>query len=214
LPLILSQSTASCFVCGQTLSINHTEGQVAPVSKSTTYGTISNIPGEPSKCWITSNLGSSHQATAVTDATEASAGWYWQFDLKQGYKHDGTTRTPNSTWISFFAEYSNWTDANDPCSSELGTGWRIPTKTEWENVDAAGPWGTWTAPWNSPLKLHAGGRLNSADGTMANRGMNGIFWSSTQSTEELGWRLNMNSGACGLSVLGKTYGFSIRCICN
>ncbi len=78
--------------CGSSLTINHVAGVVAPVTKTVTYGTVTNIPGETSKCWITSNLGADHQATAINDATEASAGWYWQFNRKQGYKHDGTTQ--------------------------------------------------------------------------------------------------------------------------
>jgi hypothetical protein len=49
------------------------------VNKTTTCGTVNNIPGEPAKCWITSNLGSDHQATAVNDNTEPLAGWYCQF---------------------------------------------------------------------------------------------------------------------------------------
>jgi hypothetical protein len=59
--------------CG-TITVYHASGLVAPVSKTVTYATTTNIPGEPIKCWITSNLGSDHQATAVNDATEASAG--------------------------------------------------------------------------------------------------------------------------------------------
>ncbi|MEI6437009.1 MAG: hypothetical protein WCP32_19460, partial [Bacteroidota bacterium] len=75
----------SCsFTCGSSITINHGTGAVAPVTKTVTYGTVTNIPGETSKCWITSNLGADHQATAVNDATEASAGWYWQFNLRQG----------------------------------------------------------------------------------------------------------------------------------
>ena len=63
--------------CGDNLTVNHlvTNG-VAPVDKTVTYGTVTGIPGEPTKCWITSNLGSDHQANAVDDATEESAGWY------------------------------------------------------------------------------------------------------------------------------------------
>ncbi len=132
-------------------------GAVAPVAKSVTYGTVTNIPGEPSKCWITSNLGASQQATAVNDATEASAGWYWQFNRKQGYKHDGTTRTPNTTWIGSISETSDWVTANDPCTIELGSGWRIPTSTEWTNVDASGGWTDRNGPWTSGLKLHPAG---------------------------------------------------------
>ncbi len=92
----LTQS-AIVFECGTgTLVINHlTTGGVAPVNKSVMYGTVTNIPGETSKCWITRNLGDSQQATAVNDNTEASAGWYWQFNRKQGYKHDGSVVKPS-----------------------------------------------------------------------------------------------------------------------
>ncbi len=91
----LTKTTSACFSCGaSTITINHAAGAVAPVTKTVTYGTVTNIPGETSKCWITSNLGADHQASAVSDATEASAGWYWQFNRKQGYKHDGTTKRP------------------------------------------------------------------------------------------------------------------------
>ena len=137
--------------------VNHVAGTVAPVSKTVTYGTVTNIPGATTKCWITSNLGADHQATAVSDATEASAGWYWQFNRKQGYKHDGTTRTPNTAWITSINESSDWITANDPCTSELGSGWRLPTSTEWSNVDASGSWMDWFIPWISGLKLHAAG---------------------------------------------------------
>ena len=59
--------------CGLSKLVNHVAGSVAPVTKTVIYGTVNNIPGEPTKCWITSNLGADHQATAVNDATEASA---------------------------------------------------------------------------------------------------------------------------------------------
>ena len=132
------------FNCGGPFTITHlAAGGVAPVNKVVTYGTITNIPGELSKCWITSNLGADHQATAVDDATEASAGWYWQFDHKQGYKHDGSTRTPNTGWICSIDETSDWIAGYDPCALELGTSWRLPTYTEWNNVDASGNWTNW-----------------------------------------------------------------------
>jgi hypothetical protein len=106
----------------------------------------------------------------------------------------------------------NWTAGNDPCSLELGNGWRVPTRLEWDNVDASGGWGGWLSVWNSLLKIHAAGRLNLADGTVANRGLYGTYWSSTQTTEELAWRLNFNAGSCGVTNIEKPYGFTIRCI--
>lgn len=168
--------------CGTSFTVNHIAGSVAPVTKAVTYSTVTNVPGEPNKCWITRNLGASQQATAVNDASEASAGWYWQFNRKQGYKHDGTTRTPNTTWITSISDTSDWTHANDPCVIEIGKGWRIPTFWEWYNVDVSGGWTEWNGPWNSPLKLHAAGHLLDVDGSLVNRGSYGMYYSNTHYT--------------------------------
>ena len=198
--------------CGLTITINHlVSGGVAPVNKTVTYGTVTNIPGETTKCWITSNLGSDHQATAVNDATEASAGWYWQFNLKQGYKHDGTSRTPNTTWIVSINENLDWQAANDPCALELGSGWRIPTATEWTNVDASGNWTDWNGPFGSALKLHAAGLLNSS-GLLSGRGSYSYYWSSTQNDATNGRNLYFYSSGSGVISGGKVHGFSARCV--
>ncbi|MEI7983114.1 MAG: FG-GAP-like repeat-containing protein, partial [Bacteroidota bacterium] len=120
-------TVSSGFTCGSSIIINHVADTVAPVTKTVTYSIVNNIPGEPSKCWITSNLGADHQATSVDDATEESAGWYWQFNRKQGYKHDGINRTPNNAWVNPIIEDFDWQAANDPCTHEIGGGWRVPT---------------------------------------------------------------------------------------
>jgi hypothetical protein len=202
------------FTCGSTITINHVTGEVAPVDKTVTYGTVTNIPGEPLKCWITSNLGADHQATAVNDATEPSAGWYWQFNRKQGYKHTGSVRTPNTTWISPINENSDWLPANDPCALELGAGWRLPTSTEWTNVDASGNWTNWNGPWNSALKMHAAGGLWADDGSLFDRGSSGGYWSSTQWGSEFGsgWFLEFSSSYSDVSSTGKWFGRTLRCI--
>jgi hypothetical protein len=209
----VSFTTLTPFTCGtSTLSINHvTTGGVAPVNKNTTYGTVTNIPGETSKCWITKNLGATQQATAVSDNTEASAGWYWQFNRKQGYKHDGSTLTPSWTTTSI-SESSDWQTANDPCAIELGTGWRLPTKTEWSNVDGTGGWTDWNGPWNSGLKLHAAGNLYFSNGVLGNRGSYGYYWSSTQVSTVYGWRLYFSSGYSMMNDSYKAYGLSARCL--
>ena len=165
---------ACSFTCGNTLTVTHDDaGSVAPVNKTVTYGTILTDLTGSNKCWITRNLGASNQASSATDATEASAGWYWQFNRKQGYKHDGTNRTPN-TWISYINESYDWQAANDPCTILLGTGWRIPTYSEWENADNTGGWNNYTQTYNSVLKLHAAGYLNYSDGSLHNRGSYGF----------------------------------------
>jgi len=211
--LTMNQATSSCAVtCGSSFIITHVAGVVAPVAKTVTYGTVANIPGDPAKCWITSNLGADQQASALTDATEASAGWYWQFNRKQGYKHDGTTRTPNTTWITSISESSNWVSANDPCASELGTGWRIPTSTEWININTGGGWTNWNGPWNSGLKLHGAGYLLLSSGSLSSRGGYGTYWSSIQNDAANGWNQGFGSGDCTQYTNQKTYGFTVRCV--
>ena len=208
----LTQSTLGCPVFGVPVTINHVAGAVAPVSKTVSYGTVTNIPGEPAKWWITSNLGADYQATAVDDATEPAAGWYWQFNRKQGYKHDGTTRTPNTTWITDINENLDWQAANDPCALELGGGWRIPTNTEWTNVNASGNWTGWNDPWDSGLKLHAAGGLWPWDGSLTWRGGNGYYSSNQQSIAIYSWFLFLNSGSSYTTPNNKAFGMSLRCI--
>ncbi|MCX6305447.1 MAG: hypothetical protein NT040_10805 [Bacteroidetes bacterium] len=201
------------FVCGSSITINHViSGGAAPVDKTVTYGTVNNITGEPIKCWITSNLGADHQATALNDATEASAGWYWQFNRKQGYKHDGTIRTPNNTWIFSISENFSWQATNDPCNIEFGTIWRIPTYTEWDNVDNTGGWTNWNGPWESGLKLHAAGYLLHSNGVLNERGTGGYYWSSRQIDATYGWGLGFSSGSSSVNNGYKPFGFSVRCV--
>ena len=206
-------STLPPFVCGtSSITVSHVAGDVAPVDKTTTYGTVTGVPGEPNKCWITSNLGSDHQAIAVDDATEESAGWYWQFNRKQGFKHDGTTRTPNTTWVSTINENSDWIIANDPCNIELGGTWRIPTHTEWSNVDNSGGWINWYGPWNSFLKLHAAGNLDDADGSLNYRGSEGYYFSSKQSAVDISNILYFYDGSSLTDLYPKGRALSIRCL--
>jgi hypothetical protein len=209
--LSLTQTTLSCSSCGSSITINHLAGNVAPVNKTVTYGTVTNIPGETTKCWITSNLGADHQAIAKDDASEAPAGWYWQFNRMQGYKHDGTTLTPAWT-ITGINEPDNWTTANDPCSIELGTGWRVPTYTEWENVDAASIWFSLQNTWDSALKLHAAGKLSTGSGTLTFRGLYGYYWANTASSYTNGWHLLIQTSSCGTTATSKANGYTVRCI--
>ena len=200
------------FMCGNTITVNHVAGNVAAVTKTVIYGTVNNIPGEVSKCWITRNLGASQQAGSQGDPTEASAGWYWQFNLPQGYMHDGTTRTPGSAWNSGISENSDWIAANDPCALELGSGWRLPTYTEWNNVRSAGSWIDWNGPWTSALKLHAAGILQYSDGSLTSRGSDGNYYSGTQSDNIGSWSIYFNLYSFYMAYSVKSFGNSVRCV--
>jgi hypothetical protein len=202
----------SSIPCLATITINHvTTGGVAPVNKTVTYEIIGNVPGERSKCWITRNLGASTQAYSMSDYTEASAGWYFQFNRKQGYQYINF-RIPTSTWIENIIENSDWINTNDPCSIELGTTWRIPTYTEWYNVDTSGVWTSVNSPWGSVLRLHAAGGLVHSDGSLSKRGSGGYYLSSMQYDASDGYQLFLDSGHSFMYRSSKANGFSARCI--
>ena len=211
-PLTMTCSTDIC--CGNTKTINHIAGDVAPVTKTVTYGTVDDIAGEPDLCWITSNLGASHQATAKNDATEASAGWYWQFNRKQGFKHDGSILTPAWT-INMINENSDWSANQDPCRNELGGYWRIPTSLEWTGVDAAGGWTDWNDPWDSDLKMHAAGYLHYWNGALDARGQDGAYNSSSQYdyNYQQAYYFWINTSYSIINTDGdKANGLSMRCV--
>jgi hypothetical protein len=196
--------------CGDPIEVIHIAGPIAPINKSVSYGTVTGVTGEPDKCWITSNLGADHQAISMDDATEPSAGWYWQFNRKQGYKYTGTTVIP--TWNpASIDEDSDWLPANDPCSIELGAGWRIPTSTEWYNVYQLGEWAGLEGPWDSPLKMHAAGRINSSDGFQYETGL-GEYWSSCQATSQNAYAILFFSNTCIEVSDPKNFGITVRCV--
>ena len=212
--------TTTAFVCGtSTITVAHTVSDgVGPIDKTVTYGTVTNVPGESSKCWITQNLGASRQPLSVDDATEASAGWYWQYNRKQGFMHDGTTRTPASWDATNDASSSTWEAVKDPCTLELGTPWHVPTDVEWTDVDqpSGGNWSTQPDPWGSLLKMHDAGYLANADGSLMDRSTPssyGVYWSNAEVLSNHGWDLNFNSTMCTVyNGHVKSYGFTLRCV--
>ena len=194
-------------------TITHKAGvDGAAVDKTVTYKVVNSSVTGANKCWITQNLGALNEAATLNDATEAASGWYWQFNRLQGYKHDGTTRTPNAAWITSISETSDWLPENDPCSRLLGWGWRVPTSTEWNKAIAAPQ--NWTGiptAYQSPLKLHYAGYLNNADGVLAARGTDSDIWSGTSGDLTAGFYM-YNAYTLLNRANTKTYGLSIRCL--
>jgi len=210
--LAYSTDVTSFRVCPPVFTVQHIEGiDGAPVTKKVSYHSVSSMLSGKAVCWLTQNLGADSIASSNSDATEASGGWYWQFNRIQGFKNDGIIRTPATSWISI-SESSNWIAINDPCSQLLGSGWRIPTKTEWGNVIANGNLAT-TMAYNSPLKMHIAGNLDN--GSFINkRGIStGFYWGSTQTSVLNGYSLYFSTaGVTNYDLHNKFYGFSLRCL--
>jgi hypothetical protein len=209
----------TCWSCGSLLTVPHTAGSVAPVTKTVSYNTVlTNLTGS-NVCWLAQNLGADNQPATVTDATDAAAGWYWKFDNKQGYKN-GSSPTP--AWDNTYGGDGSWVIANDPCNLLLGTGWRIPTYTEWQNAWNNGGWYNYPTPgagynmtgafWTT-LKLHTGGILYFPDGTLTYRGSYGDYWSNSQYSPGYGANLYCASNQVFFpSSFNMSLALTIRCI--
>lgn len=193
------------------LMVNHvTSRGVAPVNKNVTYElAYSSITGTE-KCWLMQNLGSTNPPPTATNNTEAAAGWYWQFGAKRGYQFT-TARTPSSTWPTQPLVNTDWPAGNDPCTIELGRGWRLPTYAEWQAVDLVTS--NLTSLFNSDLKMHAAGLL-SLSGALSNRGSTVHYWSKTSfsTTHARAYVIPTANGSATTSTNDKDAGFSIRCI--
>lgn len=212
--LTLTHSTTSCFTCGSNLTLTHDAGTVAPVTKTVTYGTVTSSLSGSSKCWITRNLGATSQGTSATDASENSRGWFWQFNRIQGFNHNGSVLTPSAAWQTTINENADWEATNDPCTLLLGSGWRIPTSTEWSNAITNGSWGNYNNTFSSALKLHGAGRLNTA-GTISNIGMYVELWSTAQniSNNAYAYYFRAYSSYCNMtSGTEKLSAFPLRCL--
>lgn len=106
-------------------------------------------------------------------------------------------------------EASDWTAANDPCTILFGTYWRIPTQTEWTNVDNSG-FGNLNDAYESVLKLHAAGRLCGR--SLSDAGSGGCYWSIMQNSNTHGWSMWFYKKGSSKGNDGKSEGFSIRCL--
>jgi len=204
--------------CGQNITFIYKGEQV-------TYGTVES----QGKCWMDRNLGASRVATASDDS--AAYGDYFQWGrLDDGHqtRTSGTISTcssgdnpGHSNFITRSASPYDWrcsqnnnlwqgvSGTNNPCPS----GWRIPTRTEWETEK-----GSWSEPgfsgaFASPLKLPRGGYRSYIDGSVSQETAYGNYWSSTTYLTSYSYYLKVYGVGSSVEHDGKrAYGYQVRCI--
>jgi len=193
------------WTCGQSFTVSHKGGSVAPVDKIVTYQTIT----YNSKCWITQNLGATRPASSFDDGSEDAAGWYWQYGKSQGYRYDASGIYPTSFSATGPYVKSDWT--NDPCTQLLGSGWALPTYNALNAINT----GTLYAPAIyaiAGLKIHMAGLITPTTGTISDRGLVGFLWSSTYASYSSSWIFTWDSISKYYgSSRSQDYGAPIRC---
>lgn len=194
--------------CGDNLKVQHSTAKGAPNSAQISYETM--YESKTGKCWILRNLGATTQASGPNDNSAAAAGWYWQFGQYKGVDGNGS---PTSNWASTTPS-GVWSASNDPCTNQLGAGWYIPTKTQWDII-ANTFWSVSHAYNQTKLKLHAAGIMSSpSSSSIAWRGNTGFYWCGA-SRYNSGWAHDcyMNDRFFNTTDTRQVlYGASIRCV--
>ncbi|MDR1591458.1 MAG: fibrobacter succinogenes major paralogous domain-containing protein, partial [Prevotellaceae bacterium] len=113
-------------------------------------------------------------------------------------------------------------------------GWRVPTEDDWQGVidnntiyytaDGGTSWSTSAPTWSNgeedngikfgdALVLPAAGVRNSGNGSLAARGVQGYYWSSTNIGSS-GRVLYFSNGFYSTTLLNpaRSYGYSVRCV--
>ncbi|WP_407476609.1 FISUMP domain-containing protein [Elizabethkingia anophelis] len=132
-------------------------------------------------------------------------------------------------WNSTPKPDGSWSDtsktANDPCPS----GYRVPTKAQWQavinnnpNIERVGSWdenGNYTTALYfrsssniRTLMLPAAGYRHYAGGALlSSRGENGYFWSTSEAVSNASY-LSFGSTRVNVNGDNRSYGLSVRCV--
>lgn len=125
----------------------------------------------------------------------------------------------------------NWYAATDE-RNICPLGWHVPTEAEWLTLinylagqDQAGGKmkETGTTHWSSPntgatnssgFTALPGGSRQIIDGAFSGQAESGVWWSQTEIDGDMAWyhQLYFDQAGIGIAGLGKTSGYSIRCI--
>jgi len=222
-PASTGTATFALSVGGQTCNLT--------VTVSTCSAKVSATETKIFSCY---NLGAANtSADPFTPSWEINGG-YWQWGRVaqaaagptgpgSGQTNEGVVAGWNTTPATDGSLADGYKTVNDPCPS----GFRLPTKAQWDGVRQYNTITTLGGTWNSlatryengkkfgnNLMLPAAGDRAVVDGSLSNRGNSGTYWSSTGSTSDYAGYLYFAFASVNTFDNTRRYGFSVRCIAD
>lgn len=162
--------------------------------------------------WAINNVGAS---------TPYQAGLYFSWGNTTGYASGydfSSSNYSSSTDDALTASFDSGDPKYDAAAAIMGGDWRMPTKTEFEELINNCTW-TWdstnkgytvTGSNSKSIFIPASGYYSGT--TFYSSGAGGRYWSTTCNDSSSAYYLSFSSSSCGMSDSGRYYGRSIRAV--
>jgi uncharacterized protein (TIGR02145 family) len=224
----LTNGTSYTFTVVATNEVGNSVASAASVAVTPAAASVcgANVSAGVFKVFACHNLGADTTLDPNTPV-QGIHGDYYQWGRSTVVADASTASGAISGWNTASAANGAWTDdsktVNDPCP----TGFRVPTKAQWNGVKAnntvsrTGSWSDSATNFSAAisfgtsttktLTLPAAGFRTNYDGTLIDRGNYGFYWSSSED-DTSAWYLYFDSSISITTSNYRTYGFSVRCV--
>ncbi|MBV4357757.1 fibrobacter succinogenes major paralogous domain-containing protein [Pinibacter aurantiacus] len=170
------------------------------------------------------NLGATENGDPFTPV-QSIHGNYYQWGRSTVVADASTQSGAITGWNTTSAVDGSWADASktgfDPCP----TGFKMPTKAQWDGVVNAslnpvtrtGSWSKSATNYTTGIKfgnrlfLPTAGSRHYANGALNDRGSNAAYWSSSINGTN-GYYMSFDAGSANTYNNSRAYGFSVRCV--
>ncbi len=161
--------------------------------------------GHQAVVWTSGTSGILNTLSSITSSSDTPG--HNNFIRNKNYPFDWRVPQNHNLWQGV-------NGTNNPCPS----GFRVPTKAEWETEMASWSSQDATGAFNSPLKLPMPGSRNSVSGSFSSTGSMGSYWTSTVVSgsgpinAEFVEAVSFNSNSASIVHSTRASGLSVRCI--